>query len=86
MVSCCLSLLVLKEPAKENVQHSDVEDGASEDELAGAGGGGPDQIQASISQVQPAEFSMGPQSSPGHAGSPLEGTADPPESGMNRSR
>uniref|UniRef100_A0A3P9MDJ8 Zinc finger protein 16 like n=1 Tax=Oryzias latipes TaxID=8090 RepID=A0A3P9MDJ8_ORYLA len=73
---------VLKEPAKENVQHSDVEDGESEDELAGAGGGGPDQIQASISQVPPAEFSMGPQSSPGHAGSPLEGTADPPESGQ----
>ncbi|XP_024143620.1 zinc finger protein 16-like isoform X2 [Oryzias melastigma] len=73
-------LKVLKEPAKENVQHSDVEDDENDDELSGAGGGGPEQIQASVSHVQPAEFSMASQSSPGHTGSPLEGTAEPPDS------
>lgn len=77
---------MLKEPAKENVQHSDVEDDENDDELSGAGGGGPEQIQASVSHVQPAEFSMASQSSPGHTGSPLEGTAEPPDSGMNLSR
>ncbi|RVE60270.1 hypothetical protein OJAV_G00178960 [Oryzias javanicus] len=79
-------LKVLKEPPKEDVQHSDMEDDENDDELSGAGGSGPEQIQASVSHVQPAEFSMASQSSPGHAGSPLEGTAEPPESDAEISR
>ncbi|KAM4536428.1 zinc finger protein 16-like [Odontesthes bonariensis] len=72
----------LKEPDGGNTQPSEMKDSKDEDESPRRDGTGLEQIQASLSRVQPSEFSMEPQSSPGEEGSPLGGNTDTPEAGQ----
>ncbi|XP_069576844.1 zinc finger protein 16-like [Brachyistius frenatus] len=76
------NLKALKEPACENTRAGETEDEENEDESSGIEGGALEQVQAPVSQVQPPEYSMEPQSSPGEGGSSLEGSANRPEAGQ----
>ncbi len=71
---------VMKEPECENTPTGETEDD-EKDESSRREGGGLEQAQAPLSHIQPSEFSMEPQSSPGEGGSPLEGNADRPAAG-----
>ncbi|KAI3376692.1 hypothetical protein L3Q82_017117 [Scortum barcoo] len=68
-------LKVMKEPECENTATGETEDD-EKDESTRREGGGLEQAQAPLSHIQPSEFSMEPQSSPGEGGSPLEGNTD----------
>ncbi|XP_049424778.1 uncharacterized protein LOC125884064 isoform X1 [Epinephelus fuscoguttatus] len=70
-------LKVMKETESEGTPTG--EDGG-EDELPRREGGGLEQAQAP--HIQPSEFSMEPQSSPGEGGSPLDGSTDRPVAGQ----
>uniref|UniRef100_UPI0037E74B1C zinc finger protein 16-like n=1 Tax=Semicossyphus pulcher TaxID=241346 RepID=UPI0037E74B1C len=72
-------LKVMKEPEGEN--NTETEDEEDEEESSRREEGGLDQVQDPLSQVQPAEFSMEPHSSPGEGGSPVEEGAERPETG-----
>lgn len=63
-----------------NTSTSDSED-EDEDESVRREEGGLEKAQAPLSHVQPSEFSMEHQSSPGEGGSPLEGNTDRPATG-----
>ncbi|XP_028285078.1 zinc finger protein 16-like [Parambassis ranga] len=73
-------LKVMKEP-DENTQTGEPEDEENEAELSRREGR-LEQTQTPLSHVQPSDFSVEPQSSPGEGGSPLEGNADRPEAGQ----
>lgn len=75
-------LKVMKESNCENTRTGETEDDENEDESSRREEGGLEQAQAPLSHVQPPEFSMEPQSSPGEGGSPLEGSTDRPEGGQ----
>lgn len=70
----------MKEPECEEPPTCETEDD-DEDESSRREGGGLEQAQAPLSHVQPSDFSMEPQSSPGEGGSPLEGSTDRPVAG-----
>ncbi|KAE8278808.1 hypothetical protein D5F01_LYC22383 [Larimichthys crocea] len=74
-------LKVMKEPECVNTSTSDSED-EDEDESVRREEGGLEKAQAPLSHVQPSEFSMEHQSSPGEGGSPLEGNTDRPATGQ----
>ncbi|KAK9524433.1 hypothetical protein VZT92_016828 [Zoarces viviparus] len=82
-------LKVMKEPECEDIPTGEMEeeDDEEEDEEEEEGDVSPRRTageleQAPLSHVQPSEFSMGPQSSPGEGGSPLEGNTDRPVAGQ----
>ncbi|KAF3836724.1 hypothetical protein F7725_004188, partial [Dissostichus mawsoni] len=63
------------EDIKEDEEEEEEEE---QDESSRREGGGLEQAPTPLSHVPPSEFSMGPQSSPGEGGSPLEGHTDRP--------
>lgn len=68
-------LPVMKESECESPPTGETED-EDEEESSRREGSGLEQAQTPLSHVQPSEFSMEPQSSPGEGGSPLEGNTD----------
>ncbi|KAM9836467.1 zinc finger protein 16-like [Aulostomus maculatus] len=82
-------LKVMKEPECENTPTGEMRDDDDDDdddddiqEESGRAGGGLDQAHAPLAHVQPPDFSIEQQSSPGEGGSPLEGSNDQPETGQ----
>ncbi|XP_071782221.1 zinc finger protein 16-like [Centroberyx gerrardi] len=73
----------MREPKCESAPSEETEETEeSENESSAKEGDGLDQAQAPLSHVQPPEFSMEPQGSPGEGGSPMEGNADRLETGQ----
>lgn len=88
---CHVFWLVMKEPGCEstptgeanNIEDDDVEDEEDDDDddndddsLSRRDGGGLEHGHAPLSHVQPPDFSMEPQNSPGEGEGPLRATAD----------
>lgn len=79
--SVILVFSVMKEPECDDTPTGNTED-EDEDELSSREEGGLDQI--ALSHVQPPDFSMDPQSSPGEGRSSLEDNTDRPEAGREK--
>ncbi|XP_054457316.1 zinc finger protein 16-like [Anoplopoma fimbria] len=78
-------LKVMKEPECEDTPTGETEDDEDDDEgdvSPRREGGGLEQDQVPMSNVQPSEFSIETQSSPGEGGSPLDGNTDRPVAGQ----
>uniref|UniRef100_A0A8C3AN93 Zinc finger protein 16 like n=1 Tax=Cyclopterus lumpus TaxID=8103 RepID=A0A8C3AN93_CYCLU len=80
-------LKVMKEPECEDTPTGDEEEEEEDDDDEGDVSpkrerGGLEQAQAPLPHVQPSEFSMETQSSPGEGGSPLEGNTNRPVAGQ----
>ncbi|CAK6976511.1 zinc finger protein 16-like [Scomber scombrus] len=77
-------LKVMKDAESDNTPTGETEedDEVDDEDESSRREGGLDQTQAPLSQIQPPDFSMEPQSSPGEGGSPLEGSTDRPEAGQ----
>lgn len=79
--SGCESAPTGEEANNDDDDDDDEDDGDDDDNLSRRDGGGLEHAHAPLSHVQPPDFSMDPQNSPGEGEGPLRANADRPATG-----